>query len=207
MLSDADGGGPRIIPINGAGKLGLPDSYLWGKNDGCTIPVGMRNACHAEKQYAGMVDIIVGEGVSGVHIPNMVIIKIEVYPFPPAVQENGSMYLRYEKRVASAISVLIAIGDGAGKHAVIRAEFQGSVGECEEPVARCIVDAYYRYPVPISRTLPVLMDSFLIIIRLLKFIAQACREVEFSQWQAVVEEAGEHGLPDAVVGVGGEAVL
>ena len=53
----------------------------------------------------------------------------------------------------------------------------------------------------------VLVDSFLIVVCLLVFIAESGQNVEFSQRQAVVEEAGEHRLFDAVVGISGEAAL
>jgi len=55
--------------------------------------------------------------------------------------------------------------------------------------------------------LVVLVNPFLVVICLLKFIAQSGKDVELSQWQAVVDEAGEHRLFDAVVGIGGEAAL
>ena len=94
-----------------------------------------------------------------------------------------------------------------GEHVITGTVFQRPVRKGEEPVAGGVSDADYRYPVAIGGALVVLVNPFLVVICLLKFIAQSGKDVELSQWQAVVDEAGEHRLFDAVVGIGGEAAL
>ena len=48
----------------------------------------MRNACHTEQQYAGMVDVVIRSGIVGVHIPAMVVVDAEVDPFPSDIESG-----------------------------------------------------------------------------------------------------------------------
>ena len=207
VLGNAYGGCVRVEPVNTGGELRLPYADLWRKDDAASVSVGMRNACSAEQQYTGMVDVVIRSGVAGVHIPAMVVVEAEVDPFPSGIKESRTMYLRNEKRVSALVGVLVLIGDGAGEHVITGTVFQRPVRKGEEPVAGGVSDADYRYPVAIGGALVVLVNPFLVVICLLKFIAQSGKDVELSQWQAVVDEAGEHRLFDAVVGIGGEAAL
>ena len=133
----------------------------------------MRNACHAEQQYAGMIDVVIRAGVAGVHVPAMVVAETEVDPFPSGIKESRTMYLRDEKRVSAPVGVLVLIGDGAGEHVITGTVFQRPVRKGEEPVAGSVSDADYRYPVVVDGALSVLVNPFLVVICLLKFIAQS----------------------------------
>ena len=197
----------RVEPVNTGGELRLPDADLWRKDDAASVSVGMRNACHAEQQYTGVIDVVIRAGVAGVHIPAMVVAEAEVDPFPSGIKESRTMYLGDEKRISAPVGVFVLIGDGAGEHIIAGTVFQRTVRKGEEPVAGSVSDADYRYPVAIGGALVVLVNPFLVVICLLKFIAQSGQDVEFSQRQDVVDESGEHRLFDAVVGIGGEAAL
>lgn len=133
----------------------------------------MRNACHAEQQYTGMIDVVIRAGVAGVHIPGMVVVNTEINPFPSGVEESCTMYLGDEKRVSAPVRVLVLIRDGTGEHIVAGTVFQSAVGKGEKPVAGGISDADYRYPVAIGGALTVLVNPFLVVICLLKFISQS----------------------------------
>ena len=96
----------RVEPVNTGGELRLPYADLWRKDDAASVSVGMRNACSAEQQYTGMVDVVIRSGVAGVHIPAMVVVEAEVDPFPSGIKESRTMYLRNEKRVSALVGVL-----------------------------------------------------------------------------------------------------
>lgn len=117
-----------------------------------------------------MVDVIIRAGVSGVHVPDMVVAEAEVDPFPTAVEGSYAMYLGDKKRVSALVGVFVLIGDGAGEHAVAGTVFQGAVRKGEKPVTGSVVEADYRYPVAIGGALPVLINSFLVVVRLLEFV-------------------------------------
>ena len=82
------------------------------------------------------------------------------------------MYLRNEKRFSALIGVFVLIGDGTGEHVIAGTVFQRPVRKGEKPVAGSVSDADYRYPVVVDGALSVLMESFLVVICLLIFIAQ-----------------------------------
>lgn len=128
-----------------------------------------------------MVDVVIRSGVVGVHIPAMVIAEAEVDPFLSGIKESRTMYLGDEKRVSALVGVFVLIGDGAGEHVIAGTVFQRPVRKGEEPVAGGISDTDYRYPVAVDGTLSVLVDSFLIVVCLLVFIAQSGKDVELSQ--------------------------
>ena len=86
VLGDAYGGCVRVEPVNTGGELRLPYADLWRKDDAASVSVGMRNACPAEQQYTGMVDVVIRSGVVGVHIPAMVVVDVEVDPFPSDIE-------------------------------------------------------------------------------------------------------------------------
>lgn len=181
VLGDAYGGCVRVEPVNTGGELRLPDADLWRKDDAASVSVGMRNACHAEQQYTGVIDVVIRAGVAGVHIPAMVVVDAKVDPFPSGIKESRTMYLGDEKRISAPVGVFVLIGDGAGEHIIAGTVFQRTVRKGEEPVAGSVSDADYRYPVAIGGALVVLVNPFLVVICLLKFIAQSGKDVELSQ--------------------------
>ena len=83
------------------------------------------------------------------------------------------MYLRNEKRFSALIGVFVLIGDGAGEHVIAGTVFQSAVRKGEKPVSGSVSDADYRYPVVVDGALSVLVTPFLVVICLLKFIAQS----------------------------------
>ena len=133
----------------------------------------MRNACHAEQQYAGMIDVVIRAGVAGVHVPAMVVAETEVDPFPSGIKESRTMYLRDEKRVSAPVGVLVLIGDGASEHVIAGTVFQSAVRKGEKPVSGSVSDADYRYPVVVDGALSVLVNPFIVVICLLKLISQS----------------------------------
>ena len=118
-----------------------------------------------------MVYIVIRLGITGVHIPSMVIKKTEVNPFPSTIQRNITVYLRDEKRISTAVGIFVLIRDGTGEHLVTRAVFYCPVRKAERPVSGSVCDANNRYPVPIRGALLFLVDPFLVVVCLLEFIA------------------------------------